>query len=214
MDKQTTDEKQGCGLVISVNWISSSEFGDLGHACNVEKTNLANIPAIIQTSKAPASPIHWNIGQGKSVSWLWSDWSSTVNTRPHRTERTKAEQVNTNTETAKCVRNTTYLPASLILIHPLSRTRFHIINTMTMTLILRPLTGPAGHCIYSPTLQKKARFCFVYTWWVNLQWQRCHYRSDSIQLGLKGGQVTACDHRALPKHQQTSTEHVPQQFPM
>lgn len=31
---------------------------------------------------------------------------------------------------------------------------------------------------------KESRFCFVYRRWVNLQRQRCFYRSDSIQLGL------------------------------
>lgn len=81
-----------------------------------------------QANIAPASPAQWKQALGLSVK-----------TRPHSTQGTKAEQVNTNTETARWVKQS-YLPASLIiLIHPLSRTRFHIINTMTVTLILTGL---------------------------------------------------------------------------
>lgn len=79
---------------------------------------------------------------------------------------------------------------------------------MTVALSLRALMGPEGHGIYSPPLQKKAKFCFVYMRQVNLQLQPGHYRTDSIQLGLQGGQVRACDHKLFPKHQQTSAKHV------
>lgn len=66
------------------------------------------------------------------------------------------------------------------------RTRFHIISTMTTTLILRPLMGSEGLCIYSPPLQKGTWFCFVYWRQVNLQWQQCHYRKWQHPAGSQG----------------------------
>lgn len=98
----------------------------------------------------------------RSVSWLWSDWSlSFYDSRPHRTESTKAEQVNTNTETARQVRKQIYLPAWLIfLIHLLSRAEFHIITTMTATLILRPLTEACRSLYLFPTTTKESMGLF------------------------------------------------------
>lgn len=90
------------------------------------------------------------IKEGGTVSWIRSDW---VLDSPDHTDgkSTKAEQGNTNTETARQVGNR----APLIFIHPSFQTRYHIINTMTTALILRPLTGHWGRCIYFPLPQKK-----------------------------------------------------------
>ena len=100
--------------------------------------------------------------KGQSLSWFWSDESLTQKSRPHRTERAKAERVNTNTQTAPEVRNGAAPPASPIpLIHPLSRARFRIINTMTATLILRPLTGVCRslYLFSAATKESQVLFC-------------------------------------------------------
>lgn len=134
---------------------------------NVYRAKLVIIPLITQASKAPVASTPWkHKSQGGIVSWFWLwTWDHTGPGALKQNKWTQTQRQLDEWETEL------YLPASLIfLIHPYSR--FHIINTMTATLILRPLTGPAVHCIYSPPRQKKARFCFVYTRWVNLQWQR------------------------------------------
>lgn len=78
-----------------------------------------------------------------------------------------------------------YLPASLIpLIHPLSRTRFHIINTMTATLILRALKGACGSLyLFSGTArERQVLFCIQAAGEPTMT--ALPLRSDSIQLGL------------------------------
>lgn len=122
----------------------------------VSKTN--NTPAY----PAPFIKIRQEEGfWGEGCPGFWSYSSLALNTRPHRTESTKAEQVNTNTETASRVRNRAgslphRSPSSILLL----RTRFHIISTMTAAWILRASDGGeegglAGHRIYPPPCKRK-----------------------------------------------------------
>lgn len=50
--------------------------------------------------------------------------------------------------------------------------------------------------------KKEGRVCCVYSEVENSNSSQSYFRSDDIQLGLWGGQVMSCDHKAQAKHKQ------------
>lgn len=107
-----------------------------------------------------SSKVKAYISDGGGGSWFWTDVS--VTTRPHRTEALKQiEWVQTCRQLDEWGR----VPSPGHADPPCPTTRFHIFNTMTATVILRPQRRPEGRLVCSPPIRRLVSLSYTCGGW-------------------------------------------------
>lgn len=121
-------------------------------------------------------------GFGPTQAWLWTrDHTGPRALKQNKWIQTLRQLAEWEAELALCL---TDPPRPFFYWEPDSTSSAPWLPHEFSGLAWRRRGGPCRSPYLSSALQKKAGFCFVYMRWVSLQWRRCHYRSDSIQLGL------------------------------